>query len=96
MSDAVLCRIRVKGHLARQWTDWFGGLEIDNQPEGEALLSGLLPDQAAVYGVLNQMRNLGLALVSVNCFDVTSSPRQASSEAAREVDQNVHEDSASS
>jgi hypothetical protein len=76
MSDAILCQIRVKGHLARQWADWFGGLEIDNQPEGEALLSGLLPDQAALYGVLNRMRNLGLSLVSVNCVDAASPSHQ--------------------
>ena len=69
MTDPIFCQIRVKGHLSDQWVDWFGGLEIDNQPEGEAVLSGPLPDQAALYGVLNRMRDLGLALVSLNCVE---------------------------
>lgn len=67
MADLILCQIRVKGHLSDQWAEWFGGLEIKNQPEGEALLSGTLPDQAALYGVLKRMRDLGLTLISVNC-----------------------------
>jgi hypothetical protein len=75
------CEIRVKGHLSSQWTDWFGGLEIKNQPGGEAVLSGSLPDQAALYGVLNRMRDLGLVLVSLNCVesgpDETSTLQQA-------------------
>ena len=67
MSDPIFCRIRVKGHLSDQWADWFGGLEIENQQGGEAVLSGTLPDQAALYGVLKRMCNLGLALISLNC-----------------------------
>jgi hypothetical protein len=59
-------QIRVKGHLSEHWTEWFQGLLITNEPEGKAVLSGVLPDQAALYGVLNQMRNLGLVLLSVH------------------------------
>jgi len=71
MADLILCQIRVKGHLypTRRWADWFGGLTIENQPNGEAVLSGLLPDQAALYGILNRIRDLGLTLVSVNCVE---------------------------
>jgi hypothetical protein len=69
MADSLSCEIRVKGHLAQHWCDWLGGLAIENQPNGEALLSGSLPDQAALYGVLRQMRDLGLALVSVRCVE---------------------------
>ena len=54
------------GHLSDRWADWFGGLMITNQPDGEAMLSGQLPDQAALYGVLNQIRNIGLTLISIN------------------------------
>jgi len=68
MADLILCQIRVKGHLSDRWVEWFGGLTIENQPGGEALLSGLLPDQAALHGVLNRIRDLGLPLVAVNCF----------------------------
>ncbi|MBN1221473.1 MAG: hypothetical protein JXM69_21310 [Anaerolineae bacterium] len=65
----MYCEIRVKGHLSKQWSAWFGGLQIENQPDGQAVLSGPLLDQAALYGVLNRMRDLGLALVSVNCVE---------------------------
>jgi hypothetical protein len=69
MSDSLYFEIRVKGHLAQQWRDWLGGLAIENQPDGCALLSGPLPDQAALYGVLRQVRDLGLALVSLCCVE---------------------------
>lgn len=69
MTDQIFCRIRVKGHLSDRWADWFDGLEIDNRPGGEAVLSGRLPDQPALYGVLGRMRDLGLALVSLSCAE---------------------------
>ena len=69
MTKSLYCQIRVKGHLSSQWDDWFGWLDIDNQPNGEAVLSGPLPDQAALYGVLEQVRNLGLCLIALNCSD---------------------------
>ena len=69
MADLILCQIRVKGHLSDRWVEWFGGLTIENQPDGEALLSGPLPDQSALYGILNRIRDLGLTLVSVNCVE---------------------------
>jgi hypothetical protein len=69
VADRIFCQIRVKGHLSSQWTDWFRGLEIENQPGGAAVLSGTLPDQAALYGILNRMRDLGLELISLNCFE---------------------------
>lgn len=72
MTDLMLCQIRVKGHLSDRWSDWFGGLTIENQPDGEAVLSGLLPDQAALHGVLNRIRDLGLTLVAVNCVEPDS------------------------
>ena len=69
MTDLMLCQIRVKGHLSDRWVKWFGGLTIENQPDGEALLFGPLPDQSALYGILNRIRDLGLTLVSVNCVE---------------------------
>ncbi len=72
MADRIYCQIRVKGHLSEQWAAWFGELEIDNRPGGEAVLAGWLPDQAALYGVLNRMRDLGLVLISLNCVEATS------------------------
>ena len=73
MTDLILCQIRVKGHLSDRWSDWFGGLTIENQPNGEAVLSGPLPDQAALYGILNRIRDLGLTLVSLNCVEPDAS-----------------------
>jgi hypothetical protein len=58
--------IRVKGHLDSHWSVWFEGLTITNLPQGEALLSGALADQAALHGVLMKVRDLGLPLLAVN------------------------------
>ena len=66
MDQPIFCRIKVKGHLDDAWAGWFEGLVISNNPDGTATLSGHLPDQAALYGVLNRISNLGLALISVN------------------------------
>ena len=66
----VYCEIRVKGHLASRWSEWFGGLEIEAQPNGEAVLAGVLPDQAALYGVLDRLRDLGVALISLRCDEM--------------------------
>jgi hypothetical protein len=69
MTDRVYCQIRVKGHLSEQWAAWFEDLDIDNRPDGEAVLAGPLPDQAALYGVLNRMRDLGLVLIALECVE---------------------------
>jgi len=57
--------IRVKGHLDPRWSEWFDGLEITNEPNGEALLSGYIADQVALHGVLDKVRDLSLQLISV-------------------------------
>lgn len=57
--------IRVKGHLDRHWSAWFGNLTITNQPNGETLLCGQLTDQAALHGLLIKIRDLGLTLLAV-------------------------------
>jgi hypothetical protein len=72
MSDPAHYEIRVKGHLSNLWTEQLSGLAIDNLPNGEALLSGTLPDQAALHGVLNRILYLGLTLISLNRTDLTS------------------------
>ena len=61
--------IRIKGHLDDQWTDWFGGLTITLEESGDTLLTGPVIDQAALYGLLRRVRDLGLPLVSVNSID---------------------------
>jgi hypothetical protein len=59
-------QIRIKGHLGPQWTDWFEGLTITLHESGDTLLTGSVIDQAALYGLLRKVRDLGVALVSVN------------------------------
>jgi hypothetical protein len=58
--------IRIKGHLDESWADWFDGLTIRHEASGETLLIGSLPDQSALHGVLNRLRDLGVQLISVN------------------------------
>jgi hypothetical protein len=63
------CEIRLKGHLDGRWADWFGGLEITLEDNGNMLLSGPLADQAALHGLLRKVRDLGVPLLSVNWFE---------------------------
>jgi hypothetical protein len=66
MDKATFYTIRVKSHLDSNSADWFAGLTITNDQNGEAVLTGYLLDQAALFGVLNRINNLGLELISVN------------------------------
>ena len=59
-------QIRIKGHLDEQWADWFGGLTITLEEDGDTLLTGPVVDQAALHSLLKKVRDLGLPLVSVN------------------------------
>ena len=64
-TQPTVYQIRVKGHLGSQWTDWFGGLTVTLEDNGETLLTGPVVDQAALHGVLKKVRDLGITLVSV-------------------------------
>jgi hypothetical protein len=66
MDAPTIYQIRVSGHLGSEWGEWFGDLEIDNQPTGEATLTGLVVDQAALHGLLQQLFALNLTLLAVN------------------------------
>jgi hypothetical protein len=63
----MIYQIRIKGHLGREWTDWFEGLTITLEHNGETLLTGPVVDQAALHGVLRKVRDLGIPLLSVVC-----------------------------
>ena len=63
----MIYQIRIKGHLGREWEDWFEGLTITLEDNGETLLTGAVVDQAALHGVLRKVRDVGLPLLSVVC-----------------------------
>ncbi len=63
--QAVIYEIRLRGHLDSQWTDWFGGLTITLEEDGDTLLTGPVLDQSALHGLLKKVRDLGMPLVSV-------------------------------
>ena len=64
-----LYEIRLKGHLDNRWTDWFDGLTITREDNGETRLVGPVVDQAALHGLLRKVRDLGLPLVAVMRVD---------------------------
>jgi hypothetical protein len=61
----LVYQIRIKGHLGREWTDWFEGLTIQLQDNGETLLTGPVVDQAALHGLLKKVRDVAMPLLSV-------------------------------
>lgn len=65
-STALHYEIRIRGHLDDRWADWFDGLTITLEEDGNTLLSGRAMDQAALHGLLKKVRDSGMSLVSVN------------------------------
>ena len=57
--------IRIQGHLDPSWRDWFEGLQITHEDQGTTLLTGALRDQAALFGILFKIRQLGLTMVAL-------------------------------
>ena len=64
-SQPTIYRIRIKGQLDSQWTDWFEGLTITLEENGDTFITGPVVDQAALHGLLKKVRDLGLPLISV-------------------------------
>ncbi|HBO34120.1 MAG TPA: hypothetical protein DD636_05195 [Anaerolineaceae bacterium] len=65
-SEPGLYEIRIKGHLDDWWSDWFDGLTITLEEDGNTLLTGPVVDQAALHGLLKKVRDLGMPLLSIN------------------------------
>ena len=74
-----LTEIRVKGHLDNRWGDWFDGLTITLEENGDTRLTGPVVDQAALHGLLKKVRDLGLPLISVMPVD----PKQVAGTAVK-------------
>ena len=66
LDEPMVYQIRIKGHLSRHWTEWFDGLTITLEEDGNTLLTGPVIDQAALHGLLKKVRDLGMPLISVN------------------------------
>ena len=61
----LVYEIRIKGHLGPRWAEWFEGMSITLEENGETVLTGEVIDQAALHGVLKRIRDLGLPLLSI-------------------------------
>jgi hypothetical protein len=67
MAKVPTYTIRIKGHLSPRWSEWFDGMSIIHQANGQTLLVGPVDDQAALYGLLLKLRDLGLPLLGLDC-----------------------------
>ena len=65
MSETEGYEIRVQGHLDRRWSAWFDGMTLAADDDGSTLISGQVVDQAALHGLIQKVRDLGLPLISV-------------------------------
>jgi hypothetical protein len=73
-------QIRLKGHLGAQWSDWFEGLTITLEDQGDTLLSGPVADQAALHGLIKKVRDLGMPLISILCVEPDQAPAAANNQ----------------
>lgn len=71
VKQETVYQIRVKGYLSQQWNNWFEGLTITLEEDGNTLLSGPVVDQSALHGILKKIRDMGMPLLSVNPVDLT-------------------------
>jgi len=68
--QSSIYEIRIKGHLDRDWSDWFEGMRITLEDDGNTLISGPVMDQASLYGLLKRVHQIGLQLISINEIEI--------------------------
>ena len=66
LDQPMVYQIRIEGHLGHRWTEWFGGMTITLEDDGDTLLTGPVVDQAALHGLLKKVRDLGMPLISAS------------------------------
>jgi hypothetical protein len=74
--EQVIYQIKVKGILDEQWSDWFDGMTVKPHSHEDTTLTGLIRDQAALHGLLNKIRDLGLTLLSIRRIDSINSEEE--------------------
>lgn len=86
---STIYQIRIQGRLGSEWADWFDGMHIVPAANGQTLLIGRIVDQAALYGILRKVRDLGIPLLSVgNCAVGEADPPGGASNMALNHDRN--------
>lgn len=78
----VIYQIRIRGHLGQPWQEWFAGLTLTLETDGTTLLTGPVVDQAALYGILKRVSDLGMPLLSINSTGPGSQDMHVSSRQA--------------
>ena len=76
-STPTIYEIRIKGHLSDRWVDRFEGMTFVHESDGTTVLCGPLADQAALHGLLNGIRDLGLALISVQQINLNRKEKRS-------------------
>lgn len=70
--------IRIIGNINKQWSEWFDGLTISPSDHDETILAGVVADQAALYGIISRLRDLGLQLTSVSSEEIKENSHEHS------------------
>lgn len=71
--------IRVRGHLDENWSKWLDGFDLCHTEPDETVLTGQVKDQAALYGLIAKLRDLGVSLIAVNIWALKEDPPEGNS-----------------
>ena len=76
-NQPMVYEIRIKGHLGPQWTEWFEGMVVTREENGDTLLTGPVVDQAALHGLLQRLRDIGIPLISLRQVPPDNAPEES-------------------